>query len=270
MPRGELRRRWRYERAARRAFARVTFYREQCADAGRLLAEPVPTAVSALPDPPHTLCPFTRPWSADREPSLWTPSPGPLARVLRMAGCREPAPVLEVREALLDTTRLPRLRPLRPRPAYRVLLSPTAIVASEDRRAQLNREALAVAEAAGTAWVVASPPELTALPEAASAMLHPVHRVPVAAVADHASSDVPTVLHEPRLGYLGARSPACGEFHLDVGRVYARERDGALSLSFPRSRRPTLLDMLPPGAETVTLAPCPRHGTPVVRPRSAG
>jgi hypothetical protein len=257
----DMRGRRRYQRAVRRAFARVTFYREQCAAAGRLLTEPRPTPVAAIPRPPHTLCPFARPWSAEREPSLWTPTLWPLVRVLRMAGCRERLPVLEVREALLDRTRLPGLRPGSP---YRVLLAPTATVAAGTRRAELEREALAVAEAAGAGWVVGDPAELAALPAAAGSRLRPVRRLPVAAVAGGVDATTPTVLYEPMLGYLGAVVPGCGSLHLDHRRVYARVRDGLVTLSLPGSRRPTLLDIVPAGAGTVTVGRCARHGVPTL------
>lgn len=263
----------RYRRATRRAFAQVTFYREQCAAAGRMLAEPEPTPVAAIPQPPHTLCPFARPWSADREPSLWTPSLVPLARALRMAGCRATLPVLEVREALLDGTRLPRLRRPGRRPDYRVLLSATAVVTSPAHRAALNREALAVVQPAGAGWLVGGPAELAALPELGagrgSELLRPVHRVPVAAAATDPAGGGPTLLYEPMLGYLGALVPECRRVHLDTARVYARDRDGAVTLSLTRSRRPTLLDIVPPGAERVTVGRCDRHRTPILTARPA-
>src|SRR5690606_22302194 len=198
----------RYRRRVRWAFARVTFYREQWAAAGQVLDEPVPTPLSAIPEPPHTLCPFSRPWLPEREPSLWTPSPEPLARALRAAGCRGPAPVLEVREALLDHTRLARRWP------YRVLLSARAVVASPEHRATLNREALTVLDRAGTGWLVAGDSDLADLPEAADSRLRRVRRLTVAEVAEAAQTGDPVVLHEPGLGYLGARVPDCGELHL--------------------------------------------------------
>jgi hypothetical protein len=66
---------------------------------------------------------------------------------------------------------------------------------------------------------------------------------------------------------VGALVPSCRLFHVDSPRVYARDRDGMLTLSCPARRRPTLLGLTPPGAERVTTLPCPRHGTPVLRPR---
>lgn len=258
----------RYRRSVRRAFATVTYYREQCAAAGQLLAEPVPTPGDALPQPPHTLCPFARPWSAEAEPSLWTPAPQPLARSLWLAGCRDRLPVLEVREALLDRTRLPRRFALRRSVAYRVLLSPTAVVISESHRIGLNRAAYAVAEAAGGGWLVGGPAELSVgITAAESAPLLPVQRLPVAAAAGTEPVEVPTLLFEPALGYLGAVRPECGRFHLDPARVFARDRDGRVTLSLLQSRRPTLLDIVPPGADRVALGRCDRHGTATLQPR---
>jgi hypothetical protein len=253
----------RYRRAVNRAFARVMFYREQWAAAGHPLTEPEPTPIEALPQPPHSLCPYARSWLARNEPSLWTPTLPPLVRALRLAGCRERLPVLEVRQALLDYTRLPGRWPLGRRPAYRVLLSPTALVASPAHRAALNRRALAVAEAAGGGWVIGSPPELSAEP-AAGGLLRPVPRLPVTACASATTG--PALLYEPMLGYLGAFVAGCGRWHLDAARVHARVRGGALTLSLPRSRRPTLLEIVPAGAETVTVGTCERHGSPILAP----
>jgi hypothetical protein len=243
-----------YRRAVRRAFATVPFYREQWARAGRVLAEPEPTPAGELPDPPHALCPFRRPWAPQREPSLWTPAPGALARALWLAGCRAGVPVLEVRHALLD----------RAGRGHRVLLGPDAVVASPARRRELNAAALA---GAGPAWVVGHPGELDELDLPGG--LRRVHRLPVAAAAGAAAGVpvVPVVLHDRALGYLGALVPACGELHLDR-RVFARDRGGVVALSLPHARRPTLLDIVPPGGDAVRLGRCSRHGTPVLRPRA--
>ena len=69
------------------------------------------------------------------------------------------------------------------------------------------------------------------------------------AAADPAP-DTPAVLYEPRLGYLGAVRPRCRRFHLDR-QVYARERSGVLTLSLLGRRRLTLLDVVPPAADSV-------------------
>jgi hypothetical protein len=253
----------RYLWAARRAFATVPFYREQCARGGGLLIEPDPTRTGDLPDPPHTLCPFARPWSAADEPPLWTPDPRALARVLRLSGCGARIGVLEVRDAVLDHGRLPGLR----RRGHRVLLTADAVVASPWRRADINAVALSVLSASGGAWVVGTPEELASLPSAAGIPLIPVARLPVRAASLPVSVGTPALLHDPVLGYVGALVPECGEFHLDHPRVYPRERGGLLTLSLPRSRRPTLLAIACAGAETVRAAECDSHRTPVLRPR---
>ncbi|HLU45780.1 MAG TPA: hypothetical protein VKZ67_12320 [Natronosporangium sp.] len=252
----------RYRRMTRRAFATVTFYREQLASAGEPLPHPRPTPVGELPDPPHTLVPFARPWSARYEPSLWTPRLRPLAAALRLAGCRGRRPVLEVRPALWDGTRLPGGWPRR---RYAVLLPATAQVASPERRAELNQAAL-TAIGDGPAWVVGAPEELADLP--ARPGLAPVARLPIQALEAAATTETrPAVLYEPRLGYLGARVPGCGRWHLDWSRVHAQDRGGQLTLSRLDQRRPTLLEVVVPGADRVTVERCPTHRTPVLRVR---
>ncbi len=253
----------RYLRAARRAFATVPFYREQWATAGEVLDEPRPTPTTELPDPPHTLCPFSRPWSAAREPSLWTPDVTALIRALRLTDCHDGTAVLEVRGSLLDRPVLPRSGRPRRRASYRVLLGPHAMVASPQRRRELNDAVLA--EVAGLAgWVVGGPDELAGLPEAVGDELRPVHRLSVGRVAEADPDTTPTLLHDATLGYVGALVPDCGRFHLDWRRVYARDRGGVLTFSLLHRRRPTLLALVPPGAEAITVAPCSRHTTPVL------
>jgi hypothetical protein len=224
----------------------VLFYREQWALTGT--SHPAPTPVSALPDPPHTLCPFAHGWSPDREPPLWTGEPWPLRRALRMAGCGRCVPVLEFRPSLLDRRRLGPGRP------YGVLLSPAAVVTSPQHRAALN------ASAGGRGWVVGGPDELASLPP--GIRLRPVLRLPGAAAAVPAP-DASVVLFEPRLGYLGAVRPQCRRFHLDAY-VHAHERSGTVTLSLLGRRRLTLLDIVPPGADSLRLDRCPRHGTPIL------
>jgi hypothetical protein len=236
----------------RRAFGTVLFYREQWAMCDAV--EPVPTPVSQLPDPPHSLSAFARPWSPDREPSLWTGELWPLARALRMAGCGRWGPVLELRPALLDSTRL------WPGRAYHVVLSSSAVVASPEHRASLNASAFEGA----AAWVVGGADELSGLP--AHPGLRPVLRLPVRAAADPAP-DAPAVLYEPRLGYLGAVRPRCRRFHLDR-QVYARERSDVVTLSLLGRRRLTLLDVVPPAADSVRVERCRQHGTQTLVRRS--
>jgi hypothetical protein len=258
----------RHRRAVRRAFAEVTFYREQWAMADSPLDDPVPTAVTDLPDPPHTLTPFARPWSPAREPSVWTPDPAALAAALRLAGCggRGRATVLEVRDALLDQHRLPgRFGG----PAYGVLLSASAIVADTARAEERNVKTLAQAAARGRVWVVGAPADLSALPGLADGRLDTVHRVPVSFVEHPADGgERPVVLHDPVLGYVGARVPDCGRFHVDWQRVHVRERAGVVTFSLLGRRRPTLLEMCPSGVDRLRVAICARHATPVLELRA--
>jgi hypothetical protein len=71
------------------------------------------------------------------------------------------------------------------------------------------------------------------------------------------------VLHDPVLGYLGALG-GCGRWHLDWTRVYARPTSGGLAFTLLRQDSPRFVDVLPAGGVRGGIAPCPRHGTPVV------
>lgn len=71
------------------------------------------------------------------------------------------------------------------------------------------------------------------------------------------------VLHDPVLGYLGAIEE-CGRWHLDWPRVYARPTTGGLAFTLLRQDSPRFVDVLPAGGVRGEIAPCPRHGTPVV------
>jgi hypothetical protein len=206
------------------------------------------------------LCPFGRAWSADREPSLWTGDPAALAAVLRLAGCA--GPVLEVGPALLDRARLP-ARGLRPGQRFGVLLAATATVASAEHRAALNRST-AAAVRRGRVLAVASADELAALPELADLPLSIVERRGLDTAT--APSPGPVVVHDRRVGYLAARVPSCGAVHVDQPRVHARQRGPVVTFSLPGRRRPTLLDIVPPGAGAVRLGTCDLHATAVLIP----
>ncbi|MGW5719706.1 hypothetical protein ACWEVP_26315 [Amycolatopsis sp. NPDC003865] len=71
------------------------------------------------------------------------------------------------------------------------------------------------------------------------------------------------VLHDPVLGYLGAFG-ACGRWHLDWPHVYARETAGGLAFTLLRQASPRFVDVIPAGGVRGEIAPCPRHGSPVV------
>jgi hypothetical protein len=263
-----------YRRAVRRAFRDVTFYRSQCAAAGRPLDEPVPTPTSAVPDPPYELCPWRRPWRPDADGPLWTPDPRQLVGALRIAG-RLPSggTVVEVRPSLVNRRRLTR------RVRYAVLLGADALVATEDHRRDLNTAALTAAVppvlvvgAPAVRGVDAAGGAAGGVPvvDVAGGVAGRVPVVDVAGVAADAVPDGPVLLHDPVLGYLGARDPRCGALHLDPRLVHAAVRDGALALSLLRRRRPTLLAMVPPGADGVRPTACARHGTPVLVRTGAG
>jgi hypothetical protein len=237
-----------YAAAVRRAFREVAFYRSQCAAAGRLLDEPVPVPTAAVPDPPYELCPFPKPWRPDRELPLWTPDPRQLAGALRIAGLL-PATgtVLEVRPALVDRDRLTR------RVRYGVLLGAEALVASEDHRRRFNNAVLAAARR-------------PVLVIGAFESEHPV----VGRGRPDSVAGGATLLHDPTLGYLGARHRECGRMHLDTDLVHAAARAGEIAFSLVRRTRPTLLAIVPPGTSRLRLADCARHGTPVLEVRPGG
>ena len=263
-----------YRRAVRRAFREVTFYRSQCAAAGRLLDEPVPTPTAAVPDPPYELCPFRHPWRPDRDLPLWTPDPRQLVGALRIARLLPAGgTVVEVRRALVDLPRLTR------RVRYAVLLGDDAVAAD---RCGTNAATLAAVSApvllVGPADWPALPAGPAGLADGAALPAGPagggapvtVPRVDLASVADGSAPPGPLLLHDPTLGYLGARHPDCGGLHLDPGLVHAAVRGDRLVLSLPRRRRPTLLAMVPPGAANLRPAACARHRTPVLEPFSHG
>ncbi|MGW4520697.1 hypothetical protein [Amycolatopsis sp. NPDC004378] len=71
------------------------------------------------------------------------------------------------------------------------------------------------------------------------------------------------VLHDPVLGYLGALG-SCGRWHLDWRHVYARPTAGGLAVTLLRQASPRFVDVIPAAGVRAEIAPCPRHGTPVV------
>ncbi|MFJ9781677.1 hypothetical protein ACIRSS_18975 [Amycolatopsis sp. NPDC101161] len=71
------------------------------------------------------------------------------------------------------------------------------------------------------------------------------------------------VLRDPVLGYLGAFGD-CGRWHLDWPHVYARKTAGGLAFTLLRQASPRFVDVIPAGGVRGEIAPCPRHGSPVV------
>jgi hypothetical protein len=71
------------------------------------------------------------------------------------------------------------------------------------------------------------------------------------------------VIHDRMLGYLGVFGD-CARWHLDWHRVYARETDAGLAFTLLRQDSPRFVDVLAGDGVRGRVAPCPRHGTPVV------
>ncbi|MCF6473323.1 hypothetical protein FAF44_33805 [Nonomuraea sp. MG754425] len=240
-----------YRRAVRSAFARVPFYRDQWVRAGRALDTPVPTPCADLEGQAHRLCPFTEPYDAGAEPSLWIGAAAELRAALSTVGAARRAPVLEVRRAVLDR------RALGPFRDYGVLLAADAKVRHERRRQELNEPALRLATAAGRAIVVG---ERAAVAEFLPALSGVETRVLERAGLDGAARS--EVVHDRCLGYYAARA-RCGHLHLLWRRFHARPTDdGALAVTALRRRRPVLVDVVPDGL--ATLGRCPVHHTPVL------
>ncbi|OZM75036.1 hypothetical protein CFN78_02300 [Amycolatopsis antarctica] len=71
------------------------------------------------------------------------------------------------------------------------------------------------------------------------------------------------LLHDPLLGYLGVLRD-CGRWHVDWRRVHVRSTTGGLAFTVLGRTSPRLVDVLACGGVHGEVAPCPRHGTPVV------
>jgi hypothetical protein len=260
----------RWERAYRRmagtAFRRVPFYRDQWVAAGRELDEPECVPSAGLAGELHRLCPFARPFDAAGEPSAWIGDGLDLREALALAGAPRRAPVLEVRAAVLDRRRLGLGGP-----RYGVLLAPDAKVVDEERRRALNAAALGLAAGAGRAVLVGERPALDPLlPELDAVQVTVVERTTAQEAAPGPIGERAEpgaglgVVHDPHLGYFAATVPACGRTHVLWRRFHVRHAGGALAVTALRRTRPVLVGVVPDGAEALTLAACPEHGTPIV------
>jgi hypothetical protein len=261
------------------AFREVPFYRDQWATAGRALAEPHPVRADTLDEELFRLCPLRSPWDPRHEPTLWIGDPRALADALAVAGVGRD-PVLEVRSAVVDRTRLKRFGPSssavvdrtlgRFGSGYGVLLAPDAQVTSDSRRLALELGSLKLAMDHGRAVVVGSPAELREVIPRADAALDgvgvdwtPVHRLTPAqaAAGDHQH---PVVVHDPHLGYLAATAPDCRRIHVLWQGVHVRSTEHGLLFTRLRGRRPTLVNVLPADSGFTDVGRCPVHGTPVL------
>jgi hypothetical protein len=266
--------------AVDRAFREVPFYRDQWATAGRALAEPHPVRADTLDDELFRLCPLRSPWDPRHEPTLWIGDPRALADALAVAGVSRD-PVLEVRRAVVDRTRLRRFGPRngavvdrtrlgRAGNGYGVLLAPDADVASDARRLALELGSLKLAMDHGRAVVVGSPAELGEIVPRADAALDgvgvewtPVHRLTPAqaAGADHEHR---VVVHDPHLGYLAATAPDCRGVHVLWRNVHVRATEHGLLFTRIRGRRPTLVNVLAADPGFADVGRCAVHGTPAL------
>jgi hypothetical protein len=250
------------------AFRTVPFYREQWARAGRAAAEPEPVPAADLSEQLFRLCPLTRPWKPNREPSLWVGDPRALADALALAGVLPGrSPVLEVRRAMVDWRRLT----IAGNP-YGVLLSPDADVWPKGRLAMQLR-ALLLAQVHGGATVVGSPSELTGVLDEADVALGGtslewtrVHRLTLteAQVAPAGGAAMPAVVHDPFIGYLASRVPDCGEVHLLWKRVHCASTVDGLAFTRLCGHRPALVNVLPVNPGFSSVGRCSVHGTPVL------
>jgi hypothetical protein len=253
-----------------RAFRQVPYYREQWAKAGRASTEPIPVAAADLHQELFRLCPLPRPWEPSREASLWLGDPRVLAEALRVTKALPAAgPVLEVRRAMVDWTRLGPFDN-----NYAPLLAPNADVSTASTRTDLQRRGLGLARAYGQAIVVASPTELSPVLREARALVGDVRvdwsvvqrlTAREAAVASgltgHSTS---FVVHDPYLGYFAARDPECAEVHVLWRRVHCHGTSQGLVFTRLREYRPTLVDIIPVEPGFVSVRTCVWHGTPVL------
>ncbi|GHG19784.1 hypothetical protein GCM10017567_42980 [Amycolatopsis bullii] len=245
---------WRaaYVRAVRSAFATVPFYRERWALDGREDPVVVPGrtgtngGAAPLAEAVHKL--------VDLVPLAGgAPRPDPargLGRVLRTA--RAPGP-----ESLVVLLGPDGLRPPSdlPKGVRGCVADPNGPGAS------VLRELTAVLHRGHRVLVVGEDKAITAV-TAAVPEAHRIEAVPHREL-DSLDSGPYGVLHDPVLGYLGALGN-CGRWHLDWPHVYARPTAGGLAFTLLRQDSPRFVDVLPAGGVRGEIAPCPRHGTPVV------
>ncbi|MCR6481352.1 hypothetical protein M8542_00830 [Amycolatopsis sp. OK19-0408] len=241
---------WRaaYVRAVRSAFATVPFYRERWALDGRedpvLVpgrtgtnggAAPLAEAVHKLVD----LVPL-----AGGAPRT-EPARG-LGRVLRTARAAGPGSLV----VLLGPDGL--------RPPADLPKGVRGCVADPDEpSAAVLREVAAVLGRGDRVLAVGDDKAITAFTEDQRVEAVPHHEL------DSLDAGPYGVLHDPALGYLGALG-GCGRWHLDWPHVYARPTAAGLAFTLLRQDSPRFVDVLPAGGVRGEIAPCPRHGTPVV------
>ncbi|MEU4252229.1 hypothetical protein AB0F15_32900 [Amycolatopsis sp. NPDC026612] len=232
----------------RSAFATVPFYRERWALDGREDPVVVPGrtgtngGAAPLAEAVHRLVDLVPLAGGAARPD---PARG-LGRVLRTA--RAPG-----RGSLVVLFGPPDLRP----PSDLPKGVRGCVVNPDEPSASVLRELTSVLNRGHRVLVVGDDKAITAFPEADRVDVVP-HRE-----LDSLDSGPYGVLHDPVLGYLGALGN-CGRWHLDWPHVHARSTSGGLAFTLLRQDSPRFVDVLPAGGVRGEIAPCPRHGTPVV------
>ncbi|GAA3080196.1 hypothetical protein [Streptosporangium carneum] len=252
-----------YRAVVARAFATVPYYREMWAEAGARLDEPVVTSASRLDSLLERLYPLGAPYERRREAPAWAGEPAELFEALELTGShRRDRPLFEVREALLDWDRI---GPGGAR--YHVVLSAAAEVADPELRSAGLR-ALRAAHEPGLLGDAAQIAELDDRPDRARIFLR---RSPAALGTPGAPPEDPDgpsrgaeVLHDVRLGYLGARHRGCGRAHVNWRRVHTRQGQAGPLFTMLRRHRPTLANISLPGTDHLTVDRCGEHGTPIL------
>ncbi len=245
----------RYARTVARAYGTVPYYRERW-PSGQAQGTRPSTPAANLEDHVARLFPLAEPLRSSGELPPWLGGPRELFEALLLTEEHDPsATLLEIRPALLDWRSLGPCGIGR----YGVVLSPAAIAAPTAARVRPDLVSAQPLELLG------SPAELTAtLP----ALVHSARQF-VRVRLDEGVDDSVTpahaaVLFDSHLGYIGARATSCGEWHVNWRRVDCRATPEGLAFTKLLQRRPTLVDLVPEQTGFVAVAPCARHGSPVL------
>ena len=111
----------------------------------------------------------------------------------------------------------------------------------------------------GTVVAVATAKALDQLPDGHDGTLE---RIPYLAI-DELDGGPYGVVADRMLGVLGGFRD-CGRWHLDWSRVYVRATTAGLAVTLLAQRSPRLVDVLVAGGVAGAVAPCARHGSPVL------
>lgn len=245
----------RYLRAVAAAYGTVPYYRERWLR-GVAASERRPTPAADLDRQLARLFPIAQPLAARGELPPWLGDPRELFEALLLTERYDPAdPLIEVRRALLDWRHLGPGRIGR----YGVVLAPDAITVPGAPALPAGIGAMRQISLLGTAA------ELAAITPAIEVPARRFARVVLGdkrAAADEDPS--PALLFDRHLGYVGARSGSCGEWHLNWRRVHCRETDAGLAFTKLAQRRPALVDVVPAQTAFRAVAACPVHGSPVL------